>query len=453
MAEQSNLPKENKMGYMPVNKVLVSMALPVMISMLVQALYNVVDSIFVSRIAEDALTAVSMAFPVQNLMIGVSSGIGVGTNALLSRSLGEKKYDVANKVAMQGIFLMAVSYVLFLVFGLFFSRKIFEVQGATDVISDYGKQYMWVILICSFGQFFQIILERLLQATGKSIYSMITQGTGAILNIILDPILIFGLCGFPKMGIAGAAVATVLGQCVAALLGIYFNVKKNHEIHFELKNIAPDIKLIGNILMIGIPSVLMIAIGSIMTFSVNKILVVFTPTAVAVFGVYFKLQSFAFMPVFGLNSGMVPIVAYNYGARKMDRVVQTMKLAVMYAEIIMILFLCLVQVIPVQMLELFDASESMIAMGVPALRTISISFIFAGYCIILGSFFQALGKSMYSLAVSFTRQLVFLVPLAYVFAQTGNLNLVWWAWPLAEIASVVLSACFFLRIKKKVLPG
>lgn len=445
----SNTMKENKMGTMPVNKLLINMALPMMISMLVQALYNIVDSIFVARISEEALTAVSMAFPMQNLMIGVAGGVGVGTNALLSRALGEGRHEEADKMAVQGIFITACSYIIFLVIGLFFAREFFVIQGANEVIADYGYDYLSVILIVSFGCLFQMIFERLLQATGRTFYSMITQGTGAIINIILDPILIFGLLGAPKLGIVGAAAATVAGQIVAAVMAVIFNIKVNKEIHITFKGFRPSGKRIGNILFIGIPSVIMMAIGSVMTFCMNKILVVFTSTAVAVFGVYFKLQSFAFMPIFGMNSGMVPIIAFNYGAKSEDRVIQTLKLAVMYAEIIMILFMIAVQIFPVPMLSIFSASSDMIRMGVPALRTISISFIFAGICIICSSFFQALGSSIYSMLVSFVRQIIFLVPCAYIFSKTGNVNLVWWAWPIAELASVALSVFFFIRVRKK----
>lgn len=445
----SNTMKENKMGTMPVNKLLINMALPMMISMLVQALYNVVDSIFVARISEEALTAVSMAFPMQNLMIGVAGGVGVGTNALLSRALGEGKHEEADKMAVQGIFITACSYIIFLFIGLFFAREFFVIQGANEVIADYGYDYLSVILIVSFGCLFQMIFERLLQATGRTFYSMITQGTGAIINIILDPILIFGLLGAPKLGIVGAAAATVAGQIVAAIMAVIFNLKVNKEIHITFKGFRPSGKRIGNILFIGIPSVLMVAIGSVMTFCMNKILVVFTSTAVAVFGVYFKLQSFAFMPIFGMNSGMVPIIAYNYGAKNEERVIKTLKLAVMYAEFIMILFMIAVQLFPVPMLSLFNASDDMIRMGVVALRTISISFIFAGICIICSSFFQALGSSIYSMLVSFVRQIIFLVPCAYIFSKTGNVNLVWWAWPIAELASVILSVFFFVRVRKK----
>lgn len=359
----SNTMKENKMGTMPVNKLLINMALPMMISMLVQALYNIVDSIFVARISEEALTAVSMAFPMQNLMIGVAGGVGVGTNALLSRALGEGRHEEADKMAVQGIFITACSYIIFLAIGLFFAREFFVIQGANEVIADYGYDYLSVILIVSFGCLFQMIFERLLQATGRTFYSMITQGTGAIINIILDPILIFGLFGAPKLGIVGAAVATVAGQIVAAIMAVIFNIKVNKEIHITFKGFRPSGKRIGNILFIGIPSVIMMAIGSVMTFCMNKILVVFTSTAVAVFGVYFKLQSFAFMPIFGMNSGMVPIIAFNYGAKREDRVIQTLKLAVMYAEIIMVLFMIAVQIFPVPMLSIFSASSDMIRMG------------------------------------------------------------------------------------------
>lgn len=440
--EQST--QENKMGIMPIRKLLFSMCLPMMASMLVQALYNIVDSIFVSRLSEDALAAVSMAFPMQNLMIGVASGIGVGTNALLSRFLGEKKPEEANKTAMHGILLIACSYILFLIIGLFLTRPFFVMQGADKQIADYGVDYLFIILVCSFGCFFQVIFERLLQSTGKTIYSMYTQGAGAIINIILDPIMIFGLFGFPKLGIAGAALATVIGQVVAAVMAIIFNRKVNHELHISFRNFKLSLKRIGQILLIGVPSVLMVAIGSVMTVCINKILGAFSSTAVAVFGAYFKLQSFAFMPIFGLNSGMVPIVAYNYGAKLYDRVKDTVKQAAIFAISIMVTCLVIVQMFPVPLLRLFDASDHMLHIGVPAMRIISTSFAFAGYCIIMSSLFQALGKSIYSMIVSFIRQLVFLVPAAYLLSKTNNINLVWLAWPIAEVASVGVCT-FYLR--------
>lgn len=440
---------ENKMGVMPVRKLLISMALPMMASMLVQAFYNIVDSIFVSRLSEDALTAVSLAFPMQNLIIGVAGGIGVGTNALLSRYLGEKKQDKANEIAMHGIFLIGCSYVIFLFIGIFFTRAFLVMQGAKGDIITYGEDYLYIIMICSFACFFQIIFERLLQSTGRTLYSMYTQGTGAIINIILDPIFIFGLLGCPKMGIKGAALATVTGQMIAAIMAIIFNRKVNKEIHITFRNFKLSLRKIWQILVIGVPSVLMIAIGSVMTVCVNKILVVFTSTAVAVFGAYFKLQSFVFMPIFGLNSGLVPIVAYNYGAKKYDRIMQAVKNAVVFAVTIMLAGLVCVQIFPKQLLLLFDASDNMLGIGIPAMRIISVSFIFAGYCIIVGSFFQALGNSIYSMIVSFVRQLVFLVPAAYFLSKTGNVNMVWFAWPIAEIASVLVSTAFLKVILKE----
>lgn len=449
--EQREELKENKMGVMPVRKLLITMALPMMASMLVQALYNVVDSIFVSRLSEDALTAVSMAFPMQNLMIGVASGIGVGTNALLSRYLGKKEPEKANEIAMHGIFLIICSCILFLLIGVFLTRPFFLMQGAKGEIVTYGQDYLEIILICSFACFFQIIFERLLQSTGRTIYSMYTQGTGAIINIILDPIMIFGLCGFPKMGIRGAAIATVTGQFVAAVMALIFNRKVNKELHITFRHFRLSLRKVGQILLIGVPSVIMIAIGSIMTVCINKILGAFTSTAVAVFGAYFKLQSFVFMPIFGLNSGMVPIIAFNYGAKKYDRVMETVKHAVIFAVSIMLFGLVCVQLFPKQMLLLFDASDNMLGIGIPAMRIISISFIFAGYCIIASSFFQALGNGFYSMMVSFIRQLIFLVPLAYLLSKTGNINLVWFAWPIAEIASVVVSTIFINKVRKEKL--
>ncbi|MCC8067032.1 MAG: MATE family efflux transporter [Clostridiales bacterium] len=442
---------ENKMGTMPVNRLLITMALPMMISMLVQALYNVVDSIFVSRICEDALTAVSMAFPMQNLLIGLATGLAVGMNALLSKNLGEKKYEAANSMAMHGIFLAICSYLLFLILGLTISRVFFVVQGASEKIAQYGHDYLSIVMCLSFGCYLEIIFERQLQSTGKTIYTMFTQGLGAIINIIMDPVLIFGIGIFPEMGIKGAAAATVLGQIVAAILAIILNAKFNDEITLDFRKFRPKMKSIGNILFIGIPSVVMVAIGSVMTFCVNKILVMFSSTAVAVFGVYYKLQSFAFMPVFGMNNGMVPIIAYNYGARKPDRIMKTVKLAMVYATCIMVLAFIIAQTIPGTLLGLFSASEEMLAIGIPALRRITISFLAAGVCVISGSFFQAMGNSIYSMIVSIMRQLICLVPLAYLFAQTGDVSMVWFAWPIAEVVSLSCGLFFLNRVNKRVI--
>lgn len=443
--------KENKMGIMPVNRLLISMSLPMMLSMLVQALYNIVDSIFVSRIDENALTAVSMAFPIQSLMIALGAGTGVGVNALLSRSLGEKDYEKADKTAVNGVFLYVLSYLVFLIIGLLVTTPFYLSQTTDAQIIDYGKQYLTIICCCSFGMYTQFIFERLLQSTGKTIYTMVTQGTGAIINIILDPIFIFGYFGVPRMGVAGAAAATVVGQIIAGIMGIIINEKKNTDIKLRLKGFVPDVKIIGQIYMVGIPSIIMQAIGSVMTYGINRILIAFSSTAVAVFGVYFKLQSFIFMPIFGLNNGMVPIIAYNFGAGKRDRLIRTLKYSIMYAVGLMAVGFLIFQVFPTPLFALFDASEAMLAIGVPALRTISFSFLFAGFCIICGSLFQALGNGVYSLIVSVARQLLVLLPAAYLLSLAGEVKYVWWAFPIAEVASLTVTIFFLIRINKKVI--
>ena len=439
-------PKENKMGTMPIHKLLISMALPMVISMLVQAFYNVVDSIFVSRLSENALTAVSLAFPVQNLMIAVATGTGVGMNAILSRSLGEKNQERANRAGGNGLLLAVLSAALFAVIGALLSRAYFLAQTDIPEIVEGGTQYMSICLIFSFGIFGEIMMERLLQATGRTIYTMVTQGIGAIINIIMDPILIFGYLGFPRMGVAGAAAATVIGQIAAMLLALLFNTLVNKDIKISLKSLRPDWRMIGHIYGIGFPSILMVAVGSLMNFCMNKILLGFTSTAAAVFGVYYKLQSFIFMPVFGLNNGMVPIVAYNYGAGKRDRITGTVKLGILYAMGMMLIGLVLFQTIPDTMLQLFNASPDMLAIGRTALRVISLSFVFAGFCIVCGTVFQALGRSIYSLIVSVARQLVVLLPVAFFLSLTGRLELVWWAFPIAEVMSLALSALFLRHI-------
>ena len=438
--------KENKMGYMPVPRLLFTMSMPMVISMLVQALYNVVDSVFVARISENALTAVSMAFPVQNLMIAVSVGTGVGINALLSRSLGEKQFRQADRAARNGLFLGLVTYLAFAVFGLAGSRLFFTSQTSDPELIAYGTQYVFTVTVFSFGICLAVVGERLLQSTGRTIYNMITQGLGAIINIILDPILIFGLCGFPRMEVLGAAVATVVGQICGMALSLFFNVRKNQEINLNMKGFRPDWATIRKIYEVGLPSIIMQSIGSVMVFGVNKILMMFTSTAVSVFGVYFKLQSFIFMPVFGLNNGMVPIIAYNYGARRKKRITETVKLSIGAAVAVMLAGLAVFQLRAEALLEIFDASPDMLSIGVPALRTISLSFLFAGYCIVVGSVFQALGNGVYSLAVSVARQILVILPVAYVFARLWGLNAVWWSIPIAEIVSVVMSTVLLRRI-------
>ena len=443
--------KENKMGVMPENKLLMSMSLPMMVSMLVQALYNVVDSVFVSRINEDALTAVSLAFPVQNLMIAVAVGTAVGVNTLLSKTLGEKKYEKAQKVADNAVLLAAVCYILFLIIGLVAVTPFYLSQTKDAEILEYGKQYLSVVCVASLGIFMQTMFERLLQSTGKTFYTMFTQGAGAIINIILDPLLIFGVGFFPEMGVAGAALATVIGQIVAAVLAIYFNHKHNEYIKIEVKNIRPQAQIIKQIYAVGAPSIVVQAIGSVMTYGMNLILIAFTSTATAVFGVYYKLQSFIFMPVFGLNNGMVPIISYNYGAGKKGRVIKIIKLSIGYAVGIMCVGFLLMQIIPDKLLLMFDASETMLGIGVPALRAISTSFLFAGFCIVCGSVFQALGNGVYSMVVSVMRQLVVLLPVAYLLSKLGEINYVWWAFPIAEIFSLTFSAFFMVRIYRKII--
>ncbi len=440
---------ENKMGVMPVPRLLVSMSLPMMISMLVQALYNIVDSIYVSRISEDALTAVSLAFPVQNLMIAVSSGTAVGINALLSKSLGEKNFDEADRAAKNGLFLAFLSYLVFAVFGIFGSRAYFMSQTKEGAIIEYGVEYMSIILIVSVGLFLAITQERLLQATGNSFYSMISQTCGAVTNIVMDPIFIFGMYGAPKLGVAGAAIATVMGQLVSMVISLVLNLRKNKEIHINFKGFRPDMRVIGIIYKVGVPSAIMMAIGSLLTYCYDKILLMFSSTAVSVYGVYFKLNSFVFMPVFGLNNGMIPILAYNYGARNKKRILDTIKLSVCAATVIMIIGIAIFQIIPEELLKLFDASEKMLQIGVPALKIISVSFIFAGYNIIMGSVFQAFGNGVYSLVISIVRQLVIILPVAYILAVNFGLNETWWSYPVSEIASLVMSTVFFIMLYKQ----
>lgn len=438
--------KENKMGVMPINKLILSMSLPMMISMLIQALYNIVDSMFVAQISENALTAVSLAFPIQNLMIAVAVGTGVGINAFLSKSLGEKEYDTANKIAKNAIFLALMSYLVFLLFGIFGANMFFRTQtDIADIVSQ-GTTYLRVCCILSFGVFFQITFERLLQSTGKTIYNMYTQGLGAIINIILDPIMIFGLLGFPKMGVGGAALATVIGQIVAAIAGIFFNHYKNHEIDINLEGFRPSFNIIKKIYAVGVPSIIMSSIASVMTFGMNKILITFSSTATAVFGVYFKLQSFIFMPVFGLNNGMVPIVSYNYGAKKKDRITKTLKTGIIYAVVIMFFGFLMFELFPDKLFMIFNASDTMMQIGVPALRIIGIHYLIAGVSICIMSVCQALGHGIASLIISAVRQLVVLLPVAFILSKLWGINATWWAFPIAEVVGVSLCIYFIYRI-------
>ena len=439
---------ENKMGTMPIGKLLFNMSLPMMISMLVQALYNIVDSIFVSKLSENALTAVSLAFPLQMLLIAVATGTGVGMNALLSKALGERRSDEVNRIASNAAFLYFVSYVVICILGFTIVKPFYMSQmGHADVeIMEMGIDYLSTVMIFS-----QIYFERLLTSTGKTIFSMTSQLCGAITNIILDPILIFGLCGLPKMGVTGAAVATVIGQCVAAVVAFTCNHKYNHEVKLIFRGFRPSGRIIGTIYAIGIPSIIMQSIGSVMTYSMNRILIEFSSTATAVFGVYFKLQSFFFMPVFGLNNGITPIIAFNYGAQNRKRMVKTIKLSMITAFCLTFIgFLCF-EFIPQALLGMFSASDDLLKIGIPALRTIGVHYLIAWYCIIAGTVFQALGKAIFSMVVSIMRQLVVLIPAAYLLAKFGGLYMVWWSFPIAEIMSFIVSTAFFIRIWRTVI--
>lgn len=449
------LRQENKMGTMPEGRLLFSMSLPMMISMLVQAMYNVVDSIFVSRISENALTAVSLAFPLQTLLIAIGAGTGVGVNSLLSKSLGEKDYDKANKAAMNGIFLFFISYLVSALIGILAVRPFYasQIKDAPVEIMDMGIQYLTIVMVASFGLYAQFIFERLLQATGRTVFTMISQMTGAIINIILDPILIFGYFGLPKMGVVGAAVATVAGQIVGGIIGFIYNIKKNDDITLKLKGFRPDGYIIATIYKVGFPSIIMQSIGSIMTYGMNLILVGLSSTAAAVFGVYFKLQSFFFMPVFGLNNGIIPIVAYNYGARKKHRMIRTIKWGLLIAFCFLFVGFIVFEAVPDVLLLMFDASENMLAIGTQALRIIAVHFLIAWFCIVAGSVFQAVGNGMYSLYVSVARQLVVLLPAAYILVKIGGLDLIWWSFPIAELMSCLISTiCLILTYKKVIKP-
>lgn len=449
---QSGEHTENKMGVMPEGKLLLSVSLPMIISMLFQAMYNVVDSVFVSHYNTDGLTAVSTAFPIQNLMIGVFSGLGVGFNAFISKALGEKKFDRANDVARHGIFLESIGFLIFLVIGLFFAEPFMKSQTDNEAIIGYGVDYLRVCCCASFGIAMQMTFERMLQSTGRTMYSMITQITGAIINVILDPIMIFGYFGCPEMGVKGAALATVIGQCIAGVMALMFNLKKNDDLHISFKGFRLHGEIIGKILGVGVPSILMVAIGSVMTYFLNKILFGFSSMAVAVFGVYFKVQSMTFMPVFGLNNGMIPIISYNYGARKPDRMIKTAKLGVMVGCGIMLFCLVLMQMFPAQILMIFDATEDMLAMGVPALRIMSIAFIFAGFSVTCSGMFQAMGKGIYSMIVSLARQLIVLLPVALLLSRlTGSVNGVWAAFPIAEVCSLVVSSVLLARLYNRIV--
>lgn len=450
---ETEVKEENKMGTMPVGKLIFNMSLPMMVSMLVQALYNIVDSIFVAKLSENALTAVSLAFPLQTLLIAVGAGTGVGMNALLSKSLGEKNFKKANDTAANAAVLYILSYILFLILGFSVVKPFYLSQiGNADVeIMEMGIEYLSTVMIFSFGLFTQFFFERLLTSTGRTIFSMTSQLTGAVTNIILDPILIFGLFGAPKMGVTGAAIATVIGQCVAGIVAAACNHKYNHDVKLSFKGFKPDLKIIGTIYAVGVPSIIMQSIGSIMTYCMNRILIEFSSTATAVFGVYFKLQSFFFMPVFGLNNGITPIIAYNYGAKQRKRMIHTIKLSMAVAFCLTFVGFIAFEAIPQVLLGMFNSSQQLLEIGIPALRIIGIHFLIAWFCIVAGTVFQALGKAVFSMIVSIMRQLFVLVPAAYILAKVGGLHAVWWSFPIAEIISLAVSLTFLIRIYNTII--
>jgi len=461
---QESVKKENKMGTMPVNKLLVSMSTPMILSMLVQALYNIVDSLFVAKIEDPAataagvnagtaaLSALGMAFPVQTVLIAFGVGTGVGVNALLSRALGEKDYETVNKTANNGIFLSFLNFILFFIIGLFGSKLCFTIQKADGFVLEYGVTYLTIVCCGSLGMYSQFIFERILQSTGRTVHTMITQSAGAVINIILDPILIFGLFGLPAMGVAGAAIATITGQFIAAGLALVLNLKCNPDVHISLKGFKINWRIIGRIYSVGLPSIIMQSIGSVMQVFFNRLLVGLNKDAVSVFTVYFKLQSLFFMPIFGLNNGMVPILAFNYGAKNRKRMVKAIKYTWIYAFVFMFIgFLCF-ELIPDKLLLLFDTGDdTLLTLGVPALKIIGVHYLAAWFCIIGGSVFQALGNGVYSLIVSVARQLVVLVPAAYILASIGGLDLLWWSFPIAEVVSLLLTLMFLANINRRII--
>ena len=445
----TNTLKENKMGVMPIGKLLINMALPMMISMLIQALYNVVDSIYVSRISESAVTALSLAFPIQNLQIGFAVGIGVGVNSLLSKSLGERDQKAANRTAGNGIFLTLIAAAVFLLFGILGTRPYFEMQSDVTETVEGGIVYTSICCIFGLGIFVEILGERLLQSTGRTVHTMISQSVGAIVNIVLDPILIFGWFGLPAMGIAGAALATVIGQWAGAVLVIIFNLKCNPDVQLGLRWLKPHGRTIRTILTVGVPSIVMNSIGSVMNFGMNQILQGFGETSTSVFGIYFKLQSFFFMPLFAVNNATISIIAFNYGARNPERITKTLKTACAVALGIMVTGLAVFQLAPGLLLGMFEPSEEFLTIGTRALRSISWSFPVAAVCISLGASFQALGNGSYSTIISVCRQLVVLLPAAWLLSLSGDVNLVWLSFPIAEVMSGSLTLFFFLRIYRR----
>ena len=439
---------ENKMGTMPEGKLIVTMSFPIMLSMLVQALYNIVDSAFVARISEDALTAVSLAFPVQLLMIAVATGAGVGVNALLSRRLGQKKQAEADAVAVNGVFLSVCFWLVFAVLGLLFGRAFIAAFTDVPAVVDMGTSYVTVVTVASCGVFLLFVAERLMQATGNTVYHMITQLIGAVLNCVLDPLLIFGLAGFPALGTTGAALATVISQITAMAIGFFINIKFNHDVHLRVRGFRPDAEILSGIIRIGLPAAVQQSLMSVLTVGLNRILMPFSQTAVSFYGVYYKLQNFLFMPVYGLNNALIPMIGYNFGAQNRHRIERITRYALYLAVGIMAAGTVLFEALPVPLLRLFDASDAMLAIGVPGIRTIALSFCFAGASVILSGCMQGLGRGGESLWVALVRQLIVVLPAAVLLAQV-SLNAVWLSFPLAETAGFVLAVLLHRRVTQR----
>ena len=464
----------NKMGTMPVGKLLFTMATPLVISMLVQAFYNIVDTYFVSMVSTDATGALSFAFPIQNLQIGFSTGIAVGVNSLLSKSLGEGNRERANLAAGNGIVLMLIAVTAFMLFGAFGTKFYYGLFNVNDTTREFGISYTSICCIFTIGLFVEILGERLLQASGKTVYTLFTQGVGAVMNIILDPIFIFGSVGLqqkfgiklpfdvPTFGVAGAAIATVCGQWIAGIMAVIFNITKNSDVKFGFKYLKLDKTVVGTILSVGVPSIIMMCIGAVMNFCMNQVFLQFIPThgqtPANVFGIYFKLQSLFLMPLFGINNACISILAYNYGARKPNRITKTLKCAFLTDLVIMLLGVAVFQLLPGQLMGIFGSSgdagsRELVSQGISAMRIVCLHFPLAAIGICLGASFQALGVGIYSTITSLCRQLLALLPIAYLFSFTGNPSMVWWAFPIAELVSAAVSIICYRKIyKNKIKP-
>lgn len=443
---------KNRMGTEAIPSLLFKMSLPIIISFLVQSVYNLVDSIFVARLSEKALTAVSLCFPVQNIMVAFAVGTGIGTTALLSRYLGMDDKKRVGVIATHGLILAAASMAAFMLFGIFFTDFYAKSQSTDPEIIQYTKDYLYVILLFCGGVFFQIFFEKTLQSTGNTVYTMITQGTGAILNIILDPIMIFGLFGFPKLGVTGAALATVIGQTGGSLVGVYFHSKKNRDVNFIFRNLSFHMDNIKQIFSIGLPSVLISGIGSVVLFFINNMLYTFGASAVAAYGIMYKLQSFSFMPMFGISNALLAIVSYNYGAKNKERIREAIKIAFVASFAIVGLSVVLMWIFSKQLFDLFSATDVMREIGVPMIRIVSLSFIISIPSVVgVGGIFQAIGNWKFPVIQSFLRQVILLLPIFYLFTRLGSLNFAWWAFAIAEILNAIVCVIFLRKdIREKI---